>query len=78
MKEYKILRELEPAQPLWAPETTRDRVERNLNELARSGWSVRTFVVNPLSTGSGIVFRPANFAYFVLLEREIPSPAARS
>ncbi len=76
MKEYKILRELEPAQPLWAPETTRDRLERNLNELARSGWSVKSFLVNPLTTGSALVFRPASFAYFVLLEREIPNPGA--
>lgn len=72
MKEYKVLRELEPAQPMWAPETTRDRLEKTLNELARSGWVVKSFSVNPQSSGSAFVFRPASYAYFVLLEREIP------
>jgi hypothetical protein len=77
MKEYKVIRELEPAQPMWGPETTRDRLEKNLNELARNGWIVKSFSVNPQSSGSSFVFRPASFAYFVLLEREMPEAASQ-
>ncbi|HLN51966.1 MAG TPA: hypothetical protein VK455_07955 [Thermoplasmata archaeon] len=40
MKEYKVLRELEPNQPSWAGEATRDRLEKSINELARAGWVV--------------------------------------
>ncbi|MGA8543197.1 MAG: hypothetical protein WB947_06660 [Thermoplasmata archaeon] len=72
MKEYKVLRELEPTQPAWAGESTRERLETNINELARSGWVVRSFRVSQPTggTGFGFGYRPANFAYFVLLERE--------
>ncbi len=70
MKEYRVLRELEPAQPSWAGEATRDRLEKSLNELARSGWVVRSFEVRYAPAGFAFGYRPNNLAYFVLLERE--------
>lgn len=76
MKEYKVIRELEPAQPMWGPETTRDLLEKQLNELAREGWVVSSFTVNPQASGSAFVFRPASYAYFVLLERDRPKSTA--
>ena len=70
MKEYKLLRELEPTQPSWATETTRARLEERINELAREGWIVKSFGVSPSTAGMGFGVRPTNGAYFVLLERE--------
>lgn len=72
MKEYKVLRELEPTQPAWAGETTRERLETNINGLAQNGWVVRSFQVSQPAPGPGFGFgfRPTNVAYFVLLERE--------
>lgn len=71
MKEYRVLRELEPTQPTWAGESTRDRLEKNLNELARSGWEVRSFEARHTPAGFAFGYRPTNLAYFVLLEREV-------
>jgi hypothetical protein len=70
MKEYKVLRESEPNQPSWAAETTRDRLETKINELARGGWVVKSFQVNHVPGAPGFGFRTANVVYFVLLERE--------
>jgi len=72
MKEYKVLRELEPNQPSWAGEATRDRLENSINELARAGWVVASFEASHAPAAFG--FRPTNVAYFVLLEREKASP----
>jgi hypothetical protein len=77
MKEYKVLRELEPTQPSWAGETTRDRLEKSLNELAGSGWVVKSFEARHVPAGFAFGYRPTNLTYFVLLEREkLDSPAA--
>jgi hypothetical protein len=70
MKEYKVLRESEPNQPSWAAEGTRDRLEKNLNELARGGWVVKAFQASHAPAGPAFGFRPTNVVYFVLLERE--------
>ena len=70
MKEYKVLRELEPNQPSWAAETTRARLEEKINELARGGWVVKSFEVGHPAGGIGFGVRPTSAAYFVLLERE--------
>jgi hypothetical protein len=70
MKEYKILRELEPGQPTSAGEATRDRLEKRINELARDGWVVKSFGASHAPTGPGFGSRPINVAYVVLLERE--------
>jgi hypothetical protein len=72
MKEYKVLREIESGQALSTPETVRDHLEKTLNELARAGWVVKSFAVNPVPAGSPFVIRPPSYAYFVLLERERP------
>jgi hypothetical protein len=74
MKEYKVLREAEPNQPSWAAESTRDRIEKNLNELARAGWVVRSFQASHLPAVAAFGFRPTNVVYFVLLEREKADP----
>jgi hypothetical protein len=70
MKEYRVVRELEPTQPSWAGETTRNRLEKTLNELARGGWIVKSFEVHYVPAGFAFGYRPTNLAYFVLLERE--------
>jgi len=70
MKEYKILRELEPNQPSAAGEATRDRLEKHLNELAKEGWIVKSFGASHPPAGAGFGFRPVNVAYLVLLERD--------
>jgi hypothetical protein len=70
MKEYKVLRELEPTQPSWAGETTRDRLEKNINELAGSGWVVKSLEARYAPAGFAFGYRPTNLTYFVLLERE--------
>ncbi len=70
MKEYKVLRELEPNQPSSAGEATRDRLEKKINELARGGWVVKSFGASHAPFGPGFGFRPVNVAYVVLLERE--------
>ncbi len=74
MKEYKILRELEPNQPPAAGEGTRDRLEKRINELARDGWVVQTFEASHVPAGAGFGFRPINVAYFVLLVRDRAAP----
>jgi hypothetical protein len=70
MKEYTVLRESEPNQPSWAAETTRDRLEKHLNELARAGWVVKSFQASHVPAAFG--FRPINVVYYVLLERDGP------
>lgn len=76
MKEYRVLREVEPLQPTWAGEIARERLEKRLNELSTEGWVVRSFRVGQVAAGTGFGLRPMTAAYFVLLERERPTAAA--
>ena len=77
MKEYRILRELEPNQPAAAGEAARDRLERRINELARDGWVVRSFEASHVPAVGGFGIRPINLAYHVLLERDVGEAARR-
>jgi len=77
MKEYRILRELEPNQPAAAGEAARDRLERRINELAHDGWVVRSFGASHVPATGAMGSRPINLTYHVLLERDVAEPSRR-
>ncbi|MGD0258136.1 MAG: hypothetical protein ABSB90_09720 [Thermoplasmata archaeon] len=71
MKEYRVLREIEPTQPVSAGETSRERLEKRINALALDRWVVHSFTVSHAPVGAGLGYRPVNVVYVVLLERDV-------
>lgn len=73
MKEYRILREIENAR--MGP-NNHQLLEDKINQLAREGWAVSSFVVSHAASTYGPMF--SSSAWFcVLMERETKSPGSR-
>ena len=71
VKEYRVLREIEPTQPVSAGETSRERLEKRINALALDRWVVHSFTVSHAPVGAGLGYRPVNVVYVVPLERDV-------
>lgn len=73
MREYRIVREIET--PRMGPNNHR-LLEDRINELAKEGWVVHSFVVSHSATVIGPTFTPSAY-YSALLERETRAKPSR-